>query len=183
MAEQTSHGIGSWWEFRPDGTFTMQFGAMSTTPVTHSGNTLSAPSPKVAGQTDSSTFRIEGNKLYLKHGSGAEVSYMRDGPAPSAADPLLGKWLRILPAASEDPVANSPAALEAMRKLMVVFSADGTQSVRIPFTIREGTWNAHSFQFKGEATTHAYHRVGRILDLSPSSDTQQPETFVPDPIP
>src|SRR5438270_12010235 len=39
----TSTGIGSWWDFRPDGTLTMHIAAIVTSRITRSGDTLTSP--------------------------------------------------------------------------------------------------------------------------------------------
>jgi len=44
VAERPSNGgVGSWWDFRPDGTLTMHIGAIVTSPITRSGDTLTSP--------------------------------------------------------------------------------------------------------------------------------------------
>ena len=44
VAEHVStSGIGSWWDFRPDGTLTMHVGAIVTSPITRSGDTFTSP--------------------------------------------------------------------------------------------------------------------------------------------
>ena len=44
VAEHLSNsGIGSWWDFRPDGTLTMHVGAIVTSPITRSGDTFTSP--------------------------------------------------------------------------------------------------------------------------------------------
>jgi len=185
MTEHTSKGgIGSWWDFRPDGTFTMHLGAMPTITIKRSGNTMTMPSPRVDGPPVIATYRVEGNQLYMRRaGEAADTSYTREGPAPSSGDALLGKW-RPNPPEAAGGASKGPALSAAMLNELVIFSADGTQSVRIPFASKEGTWSAatHTFQFKGESSTHTFDRVGPKLNLGLSLDSQHPEAYLPDPI-
>jgi hypothetical protein len=44
VAERPSNaGIGSWWDFRSDGTLTMHIGAIVKSPITRSGDTFTSP--------------------------------------------------------------------------------------------------------------------------------------------
>ena len=59
VAEHPSNGgIGSWWDFRPDGTLTMHIGAIVTSPITRSGDTFTSPPVSVNGPPIKVTFRI-----------------------------------------------------------------------------------------------------------------------------
>src|SRR5450631_118310 len=140
VAEHPSNGgIGTWWDFYPDGTFTMHIGAMVTSPVKHTAHTLTMPSGTVNGPPITVEFRIDGDKLTLKPADGPTQTFTRIGDAPSATDPLLGKWHTTLPTTLDSDL-NRAALQKATASGLYVFSADGTQSVRIPFTSREGTW-------------------------------------------
>jgi hypothetical protein len=75
-----------------------------------------------------------------------------------------------------------------MQKLMVhslyVFSADGTQSVRIPFLAKEGTWSAaaHTFQITGEPAAYSFDHAGTKLLLGQPPDNKKTDTYLPDPL-
>src|ERR1700758_1041925 len=93
VAEQISHsGIGSWWDFRPDGTLTMHLGAIVTSRITRSGDTFTSPPATVNGPPIKVTFRIDGDTLHLQSPDTPDQVLTRIGSAPSATDPLLGKW-------------------------------------------------------------------------------------------
>jgi hypothetical protein len=67
VAEHPSKGgIGSWWDFRPDGTLTMHVGAIVTTSITRSGDTFTSPPPTTAGPPIKVTFHIDGDTLHLQ---------------------------------------------------------------------------------------------------------------------
>src|ERR1700753_2252879 len=142
VAERPSHGgIGSWWDFRPDGTLTMHIGAMVTTSITRSGDTFTSPPATANGLPITVKYRIEGDTLHLQSAGKPEQTLARIGPAPSPTDPLLGRWRPLAPATpSSDPDVASQQQL--MTTATLVFSADNTESLRIPFNSTEGTWDA-----------------------------------------
>jgi hypothetical protein len=183
VAEHPSNGgIGSWWDFRANGTLTQYVGAMVTSHVTRSGDTLTMPSGQEGTPPIKAKIRIAENTLYI-NADNAEVSFTRVGPAPSSGDPLLGKWKPIPPKVhATDPQA---AAVEkAQANALYVFSADGTETLRIPFTSRTGTWDAkaHTFQFKGQPTIYSFQLSGTKLLLGQPPDNKKTDTYLPDPI-
>jgi hypothetical protein len=183
MAEHPSKGgIGSWWDFQPDGTFIMHAGAMVTGPFKHSGNKLTLPQT-FSGPPMQATFRIDGDKLFIKGPGAPETSFTRQGPAPSPTDPLLGKW-RPDPPAVPDPDPQAAAMLKAMANALYVFSADGTQSVRIPFGVKTGTWDAaaHTFHFQNATIVYSFDHTGPKLVLGQPPQNKTTDTYLPDPI-
>jgi hypothetical protein len=183
VAEHPSNGgIGSWWDFRSNGTLTQYFGAIVTSHVSRSGDTLIMPSGQEGAPPVHAKIRIADNILYI-NANNSEVSFTRVGPAPSASDPLLGKWKPIAPKVST--TTPQAAAIEkAEANALYVFSADGTESVRIPFGSRKGTWDAknHTFQFKGQPTVYSYQFSGTKLILGQPPDNKKTDTYLPDPI-
>ena len=184
VAEHPSNaGIGSWWDFRPDGTLTMHLGAIVTSPITRSGDTFTSPPATNNGPPIKVTFRIDGDTLHLSSPDTPEQTLTRIGTAPSPADPLLGKW-RPNPPATPSPDPNIAAQQRMMANAILVFSADNTESVRIPFTSLEGTWDAtaHTFRLANQATAFSFQRTGRKLTLGQPPDGHKTDTYVPDPI-
>ena len=183
VAEHPSNGgIGSWWDFRSNGTLTQYFGAIVTSQVSHSGDTLIMPSGQEGTPPVHAKIRIAENTLYI-NANNAEVSFTRVGPAPSASDPLLGKWKPIVPKAPTS-TPQSAAMEKAQADALYVFSADGTESVRIPFGSRKGTWDAktHTFQFKDQHTVYSYQLSGTKLILGQPPNNKKTDTYLPDPI-
>ncbi len=178
----SSGGIGSWWDFRANGTLTQYVGAMVTSHVTRSGDTLIMPSGQDGTPAIQAKIRIAENTLYI-NANNAEVSFTRVGPAPSTSDPLLGKWRPIAPkVASHDP--KSAALEKAQANTLYVFSADGTETVRVPFTSRKGTWNAeaHTFQLQDQPAVYSFQLSGTKLLLGQPPDNKKTDTYLPDPI-
>jgi hypothetical protein len=184
VAERPSNGgIGSWWDFRSDGTLTLHFGAMVTTPVKRAGDVLTMPSATVSGPPGEVSFHVEGDTLRLSAANGQELKYTRIGEPPSPSDPLLGKWRPVQPATpSADP--NRAALDKVSRDAVYVFAADGTESVRIPFGSREGTWNlaAHTFRFVNETVVYSFSFSGPKLVLGQPPDGKMTDTYLPDPL-
>jgi hypothetical protein len=184
VAEHSSKGgIGSWWDFRPDGTLTMHIGAIVTSAITRSGDTFTSPPATVDGPPIKVTYRIDGDTLHLNSPDTPEQTLTRIGPAPSATDPLLGKWKPVPPATtSTDP--NIAGQQKLMANAILVFSADNTESVRIPFTSLEGTWDAtaRTFHLANQTAAFTFRRTGAKLTLGQPPDGHKTDTYIPDPI-
>ena len=184
VAEHPSQGgLGSWWDFRPDGTLTKHIGALVTSPITRSGDTFTSPPVVVNGSPIIVHFHVEGDTLHLQSPNTPEQNLSRIGPAPSATDPLLGKWKPLFPATPPtDP--NVADSQKAMANAILVFSADNTEAIRIPFTSMEGIWTAstHTFQIQNQSTSYSYQRTGDKLTLGQPPDNKKTDTYIPDPI-
>ena len=176
-------GIGSWWEFFPDGTLIMQSGAMVTSHIDRSGDTITLPPPAAGGTPAQIKYRIEGDTLHLGAPDGNEVTCTRIGKASSDSDPLLGKWKPNPPAVpSTDP--QKAKFEQANANAVYIFSADGTESVRIPFYSREGTWNpkTHTFQLQNDTVVYPYNVSYGVLSLGQPPDGKKSDTYVNDPL-
>ncbi len=169
-------GIASWWDFRPDGTFTMHIGVIVTSRITRSGNTFTSPATPVT-----ITFHIDGDTLHIKSSSSPEQTFVRIGPAPCATDPLLGKWKPLPPAAfSPDPEIATEQKM--MTNATLIFSANNTQSLRVPFSNYEGAWDAatHTFHINNQ-TPYPFQRSGPRLSLGQPPRGRKTDTYLPDP--
>ena len=184
VAEHPEHGeIGSWWDFRRDGTLTMHIGTIVTSTITRSGDTFTSPPATTTGAPITVTFHVDGGILHIKSLDGQEQTFARIGPALSATDPLLGKWKPILPATpSTDP--NVAAQQRLMANAVLAFFAGNIESVRIPFNTFEGTWNAatHTFHINNQIETYTFHLTGSKLTLDQPPDRHKTDTYIPDPI-
>jgi hypothetical protein len=184
VAEYPSDGgIGSWWDFRSDGTLTMHIGAIVTSHITRSGSTFTSPPVTTNGSPITVTYHIDGDTLHLESPNTPEQTLTRIGPAPSATDLLLGKWKPLPPATpSTDP--NVAAQQKAMANAILVFAADNTESIRLPFTSFEGTWDAaaHTFNVQNQPTTYTFQRTNSKLLLGQPPDNKRTNTYIPDPI-
>jgi hypothetical protein len=184
VAEHPSHGgIGSWWDFRADGTLTMHIGAIVTSTITRSGDTFTSPPATTDGSPITVSFRVDGDTLHIKSSDGHEQIFARIGSAPSATDPLLGKWKPLPPAVpSSDP--NVAAQQKLMTAATLAFFPDNTEILRIPFSAFEGTWDAaaHTFRINNQKETYTFQLTGSKLTLGQPPDGHKTDTYVPDPI-
>ena len=184
VAEHTSNGgIGSWWDFRADGAVTMYIGAVVTSHVTHTATTVTLPPDTVTGPPLTLNYKVEGDTLNLKKTGDPDVLFTRIGPPPVPSDPLLGRW-RPNPPATFSPNPTVATYQKAMANGIYVFAPDNTQSLRIPFTSRTGTWNpaAHTLQLQGDTRTYTFSRTGTKLTLGQPPDNKKTDTYAPDPL-
>jgi hypothetical protein len=180
VAEHPSTGgIGSWWDFRPDGTVTQYLGAMVTSPVTHTADTLTSPSGQANTPPIQVKYRIEADMLYL-YTNNKETTYTRISPA-SSSDPLLGKWR---PTPPKTPSTNpQTATIEKAQENAIYLFTNEIESIRIPFKSREGTWDAkdHTFKFEG-TSAYSFQLSGNKLLLGQPPDNTKTDTYLPDTI-
>lgn len=186
VAEHASNGgIGSWCDFRSDGTLTTHIGAMVTSPITRAGDTFTSPAPTTDGAPVKVTYHVDGDTLHLVSPNTLDQTLTRIGPAPSATDPLLGKW-KPTPPATPSTNPDIAAQQKAMANAILVFSANNTESVRVPFTSVEGTWDptAHTFHLQNQPATavYSFQRTGAKLALGLPPDNKKTDTYIPDPI-
>jgi hypothetical protein len=184
VAEHPSRsGLGSWWDFRPDGTLTMHVGAIVTSTITRSGDTITSPPVTTTGAPITVTFHVENDTLHIKSPNNQEQNFVRIGSAPSATDPLLGKWKPLAPA-TPNPDPDIAAQQKLMTNAILAFFPDNTESVRIPFSAFEGTWDAaaHTFHINNQKETYSFQLTGQKLSLGQPPDGHKTDTYLPDPI-
>lgn len=182
IAEHVSKdGIRSWWDFRPDGTFTMKIGIIVTSPITRSGDTFTSPATTIKGVPIPMNYCVKGDMLHIKSPNSPEQTFLRIGPAPSTSDPLLGKW-RPLPPATFDPDPEIATQQRMMTNATLVFTANNKQSLRVPFSNYEGVWNDsnHTFHLNNQPA-YSFQRTGPRLLLNQPPRGRKIDTYLPDP--
>lgn len=176
----SKEGIGSWWDFHPDGTFTMHIGVIVTSRITRAGDTFTSPATNIKGSPIPMTYRVEGATLHVWSPHSPEQTFTRIGPAPSATDPLLGKWKPSPPAAlSTDP--NIASQQKLMASATLIFSADNTETLRVPFSNYEGVWDAatHTFHINNQSA-YTFQRMGEKLALDHTPEGHKTGTYIAD---
>jgi len=161
----------------------MHIGAIVTSTITRSGDTFTSPPVTTNGEPITVTYHIDGDTLHLKSAANPEQAFTRIGPATSPTDLLLGKWKPLPPAIpSTDP--NLAAQQKLMTNAVLAFFADNIESVRIPFSTFEGTWDAaaHTFHINNQTETYTFQLTGSKLTLGQPPDGRKTDTYVPDPI-
>ena len=183
------HGVNDelqyWWQFRPNGTFSVSSGPIARTTwkldrtiLTLGVGTKESP----AGVFDT---LFDGGHLYTKphnlpKGSLPPVlQFTRINPAPSAAEPILGQWRM-----SDSPPSSDPGQ-EAIRQrllhMIVSYKADGVYEVRIATEQAEGTWDAatRTYTLPG-GTPLPYQRQGPGLNIASPKDPLDKRTYFAD---
>jgi hypothetical protein len=184
VAEHPSDGgIGSWWDFRSDGTLTHYIGAIVTSPITRSGDTFTSSSTLTYGSPITVRYHIDGDTLHLTSPNAPDQTLTRVGAPPSATDPLLGRWKLNAPA---KPSTDRTIAAQQriMTNAILIFSPDNTESVRVPFDSSEGNWDAstHTFHMQNQNGNFSFERSGAKLVLGQPPDNHKTDTYLPDPI-
>jgi hypothetical protein len=176
----SKEGIGSWWDFHPDGTFSMHIGVILTTRITRSGDTFTSPATNIKGSPVPMTYRVDGTTLHVRAPHSPEQTFTRIGPAPSPTDPLLGKWRPSPPAAlSSDP--NVASEQKLMSSATLIFSADNTETLRVPFSNYEGLWDASTRTFHiNNQTPYSFQRLGEKLALDHTPEGHKTGTYIAD---
>jgi hypothetical protein len=161
----------------------MYIGAAVTAHVTHTATTLTVPSGAADNSTIPLDYKITGNLMNLKRPGDPDTFFTREGPAPKPSDPLLGRW-RPNPPATYSPNPQLAARQHAMTTGVYVFHPDNTQTVRVPFLSRTGTWDpaAHTFMLDGDAHAYSFTRTANGLTLGQPPDNTRTETYLPDPL-
>jgi len=174
-------GIGNWWDFRSDGTVVLYIGAAVTSPVSHTDKTLTVPDGGPNHTTLELVYVITGNQLNLHRPGDRDTLFTRDGQPTDPKDPLLGRW-RPNPPATYSENASLAARQKAMTQGVYIFKADNTQTVRIPFLSRSGTWSSatHCFHMDGEKSDLKFERVKEGLTIGLPPDGTRTDTLVPD---
>jgi hypothetical protein len=152
--------------------------------VTHTADTLHVPSGKPDGSTIALDYKITGNILNLKRPGDPDTLFTRDGVAPKPSDPLLGRW-RPNPPSSYSDNPQLAERQKAMTRGVFVFSADDTQIVRIPFTARNGTWDAveHTLKLEGDVRMFTFVRTADGLTIGqPPPNAEKTASYVRDPL-
>jgi hypothetical protein len=174
-------GIGNWWDFRSDGTVVLYIGAAVTTPVTHTDKTLTVPDGGPGHTTLELMYTITRNQLNLKRAGDRDTMFTRDGQPTDPKDPLLGRW-RPNPPATYSENASLASRQKAMTQGVYIFKADNTQTVRVPFLSRNGTWSSatHTFHMDGEKNDLKFERTKDGLTIGLPPDGTRTDTIVHD---
>lgn len=193
VAEHRSQGgIGSRWQFRPDGTLTMWIGAMVDSPYTLEGDrlTLHPRSTAPDAKPQVSKIALHGDKLCLSptESGPPENCLTRVGTATPEA-PLLGSWkpeeitATAPPSETAEQKQQRETAARIYKEALWTFTPAGILKLRIPFRSFEGTWDkaaqTFSVTMQGKKTEGKFHLEGDKLVLS-QADGKTGDTYLRD---
>jgi hypothetical protein len=137
-------GIGSWWEFRADGTLTMYFGVMVNDHIDRSRGHVYGVVWNGRWRACPCEVHDQQRILSIDTGASQPITYSRIGTPPNPTDPLIGSW-RPIPRTADvggnpDFAKNYSIMQQVMStKGLLVFTPDGMQYLRVPLGTREGT--------------------------------------------
>ena len=153
---------------------------MVTVSVTRARDTVTMPSGQVGTPPSQVKFVVAGDALSLVI-DGKDVKYVRIGAAPSATDALLEKW-RMLPPTVPSTDPKMAAFEKAQANGVYSFNFDGTESVRIPFGSKEGTWDArvNTVQLPDGFGVYSFALSEGKLVLGEPPDGKKMDIYVPD---
>ncbi len=163
----------------------MYVGVIASSPYSLNGDLLTRPGTGDNGADGFWKVRFEGEKMYMKPQSVGvgepEMAYTRIGVKPSGNSPIVGEWKNVTA-----PTLTGDSRRDSMQKIAVsdklLFTAEGTEYLRIPFRSAEGTWNRsdQAFQVTGEPGTHHFDLAGGKLVLSQPPNDNATDAYLPD---
>ena len=176
-------GIGSMWDFKPDGTLAMSPGAVVDMPYKFEGDTLTLP-PGTTGpdaRPQIIKVRVDGNNLYQKFPDGeAEMHFVRIKDGKPGDPPIVGTW-KMAPPNTGD--AQSPQQ-QAFANSTHTYTRGGTLKLRIPFAFMSGTYDSKAGIFTlnkkdGSIFKGAFHlQDGKLYLTQP--DGKSEDVYVKD---
>ena len=161
VPEHTSKsGLGSIWDFKPDGSLTMAIGVVANDHYRLEGDTLILPPETTlqGAKPQLITVRFEGDRLYERYGDAAkEIRFVRiKGGKPGDAT-IVGVWKSDMPLPS--------TKLDAVFKdATYTYTRDGIAKMRAAFRSSAGRY---------DTTSHTYSLDS--LDLAGAKGQGQPE--------
>ena len=190
-ANRSKGGIGSIWEFKPDGTLIMAPGAVVDMPYKLEGDTLTLP-PKRTGpdaKPQVLKIRFDGDAMDQEVSGSAgpplKMRYIRITPAKGGEPPIVGKW-KLAPLATANPNL-SPTQLQmqqAYANASHTYTRDGILKLRIPFVFMRGSYDAKAGFFTVNKTDGTVFkgtlrfRDGKLILVQP--DGRSEDVYVRD---
>lgn len=144
VPERTSKsGLGSIWDFKPDGTLTRAIGVVANSPYRLEGDTLIFPPETTppGAKPDLITVRFEGDRMYQRPGdANQEIRYARiKGGKPGDAA-IVGVWKNDMPL----PGTKLDAAF---KDATFTYTRDGVFKMRSAFLSEAGRYDMTSHTY------------------------------------
>lgn len=147
-ANKSQGGIGSMWEFKPDGTLVMSPGVVVDMPYRIDGDKLILP-PGTTGPDAKpliTRFRVDGDALYQRgERMEKEVKFVRLTKSNPHDPPIVGKWKALVDESEAkkrlDDLKVGHMA-QAFMNATYTYTSDGVCKLRVPFTSVQGTYSA-----------------------------------------
>lgn len=175
--------LALWWDFRADGTLTLNAGGIVNSTYKLSGTTLTLPANEPGAAPGVFDVHFSNGKLYTTAHTDhpPTMEFTRIGPQTNSDSAIVGTWRP-----SNAPHANDPEQEELRNRMMnmtVVYGADGSYHVRMPVKSFEGHWDpaTHSYKVKPYPALH-YQRRGNGLLIALPPDGKEKHVYLPDSI-
>jgi TonB family protein len=193
-------GMGSIWEFKSDGTFTMSPAAVVDMRYRLERDTLTMSFQQVSSDSGPQVLkiRLQGDRLYAKYGDMPEQIFLvRTKGGMPGDDPIIGewkpdpsltdRWIRGAPAANSNQLKMSPELFSKLALVFVnnttyTFTRDGIVKLRIAFQTISGRYDVNGQTFSldlanetGQSKTFTGHfelRDGELCLTQPDGHTQ-----------
>jgi len=141
-------GLGSIWDFKPDGSLTMAIGVVANSPYRLEGDTLILPPETTLPEAKPEliTVRFDGDHMYERHGDAAEeIRYVRiKGGKPGDAA-IVGVWKNDMPL----PGTKLDAAF---KDATYTFTRDGMAKMRSAFRSSAGRYDMTRHTYSLDST-------------------------------
>jgi hypothetical protein len=175
--------LALWWDFRSDGTLTLNAGAIVNSTYKLSGTTLTLSANEPGAAPEIFDVHFSNGKLYTTphtaHASTTEFTRM--GPQPNSGPNIVGTWRTSNAPHTDDPAQEQPR--NRMMNTTVVYDANGGYHLRTPVQSFEGHWDpaAHTYKLKPYPALR-YQRRGDDLLIALPPDGKQKHLYLPDSI-
>jgi hypothetical protein len=176
-------GIGSIWEFKPDGTFTMSPGVVVDMRYRLEGDTLTLPPATTLPDAKPQIIKIrfEGDHLYQKYSDApVEMPFIRIQAGRPGDAPIVGRWKPDLTFPNQGKSAVPAARFSDMATY--TFTRDGILRLRLAFRpisggydVNDHTFSLHLAGSTGQSkpfTGHFELRHGELYLTQPDGHTQ-----------
>jgi hypothetical protein len=173
--------LALWWDFRSDGTLTLNAGAIVNSTYKLSGTTLTLSANEPGAAPEIFDVQISNGKLYTTphtaHPSTTE--FTRIDPQPNSGPNIVGAWHTSNASHTNDPAQEQPRTINTT----VVYDANGGYHLRSPVQSFEGHWNpaAQTYKLKPYPALH-YQRRGDDLLIALPPDGKQKHVYLPDSV-
>ena len=175
--------LALWWDFRSDGTVTLNAGAIVDSTYKLSGTTLTLPANEPGAAPGVFDVHLSNGKLYTTAHTDhpPTMEFTRIGPQTNSDSAIVGTWRP-----GSAPHANDAEQEKLRNRMMnmtIVYSPDGGYHVRMPVQSFDGHWDPATQTYKLKPyPTLRYQRRGDHLLIALPPDGKQKHLYLRDSV-
>jgi hypothetical protein len=175
--------LALWWDFRTDGTLTLNAGAIVNSTYKLSGTTLTLTANEPGAASEVFNVHFSNGKLYTTPHTAhpSTMEFTRIGPQPNSGPNIVGTW-----SVSDAQHTNDPAQEQPPNRTMntvVVYEANGSYHLRTPVKSFAGNWNPTTQTYKLKPYPPLYYqRRGDNLLIALPPGGKQKHLYLPDTV-